>query len=94
VRLSKSQNISEKGIEMSDNQKKCIYRWQRAIYEIDGIENIVEKDINMPFDRLSDKIIAGVINGINCAFLPRHNRGHILINQKANIYALKFLGVE
>jgi 5'-methylthioadenosine phosphorylase len=48
------------------------------MYEIDGIENIFEKDINTPFDRLSNKIIAGVINGINCAFLPRHSKGHIL----------------
>ncbi|MDR3253778.1 MAG: S-methyl-5'-thioadenosine phosphorylase [Endomicrobium sp.] len=69
-----------------------------GLYEIDGIENIVEKDISTPFGDPSDKLITGTINGINCAFLPRHGRGHILnpseINQRANIYALRSLGVE
>ncbi|MDR2191326.1 MAG: hypothetical protein LBO62_00395, partial [Endomicrobium sp.] len=48
-----------------------------GLYEIDGIENVVENDINTPFGKPSDKIITGDINGVSCAFLPRHGRGHI-----------------
>jgi 5'-methylthioadenosine phosphorylase len=69
-----------------------------GLYEIDGIENVAENDIDTPFGKPSDKIITGNLNGIPCAFLPRHGRGHIYlpseINQRANMYALKSLGVE
>ena len=69
-----------------------------GLYEIDGIENVVENDIDTPFGKPSDKIITGNINGVPCAFLPRHGRGHVFlpseINQRANIYALKSLGAE
>ncbi|MDR0820398.1 MAG: hypothetical protein LBN19_02605 [Endomicrobium sp.] len=74
---------------MSDNPIKIAFIVSSGLYEIDGIENIVEKDIDTPFGR-PDKIITGVINGIDCAFLPRHGRGHILnpseINHRAKIY--------
>jgi 5'-methylthioadenosine phosphorylase len=69
-----------------------------GLYEIDNIKNIVKKDINTPFGKPSDIIVTGTICDIACAFLPRHGRGHILnpseINQRANIYALKSIGVE
>jgi 5'-methylthioadenosine phosphorylase len=69
-----------------------------GLYEIDGVENIVEKEIDTPFGKPSDKIVTGTINGIKCAFLPRHGKGHVLlpseINQRANMYALKSIGVE
>ncbi|MDR0800339.1 MAG: S-methyl-5'-thioadenosine phosphorylase [Endomicrobium sp.] len=83
---------------MSGNLVKIAFIGGSGLYEIDGIENIVERDVDTPFGKPSDKIIAGEINGVNCVFLPRHGRGHILnpseINQRANIYALKSLGVE
>ncbi|MDR1400990.1 MAG: S-methyl-5'-thioadenosine phosphorylase [Endomicrobium sp.] len=69
-----------------------------GLYEIDGLENITEKDIDTPFGKPSDKVIIGTINGIVCAFLSRHGKGHILnpseINQRANIYALRSLGIN
>ncbi|MCL2334733.1 MAG: S-methyl-5'-thioadenosine phosphorylase [Endomicrobia bacterium] len=69
-----------------------------GLYEIDGLENVVEKDIDTPFGKPSDKIIVGSVNGISCAFLPRHGRGHVYlpseVNQRANMYALKSIGVE
>ncbi|MDR1784637.1 MAG: S-methyl-5'-thioadenosine phosphorylase [Endomicrobium sp.] len=69
-----------------------------GLYEIDALENIIEKDINTPFGKPSDKVITGTINGTKCAFLSRHARGHTVnpseINQRANIYALKSLGVN
>ncbi|MDR1511597.1 MAG: S-methyl-5'-thioadenosine phosphorylase [Endomicrobium sp.] len=69
-----------------------------GLYEIDAIKNITEKNVDTPFGKPSDKVIIGTINGIKCAFLARHGRGHVLnpseINQRANIYALKSLGVS
>ena len=51
-----------------------------------------------PFGYPSDAIILGEIDGVKVAFLPRHGRGHVItpteLPSKANIYALKFLGVE
>jgi 5'-methylthioadenosine phosphorylase len=86
------------GMEMSDNPVKIAFIGGSGLYEIDCIKNIVEKDIDTPFGRPSDKIITGEINDVNCAFLPRHGRGHVLnpseINQRANMYALKSLGAE
>lgn len=69
-----------------------------GLYEIDGIEDLVEKEIDTPFGKPSDKITIGSINGIKCAFLSRHGKGHVFlpseINQRANMYALKSIGVE
>ncbi|MDR2860320.1 MAG: S-methyl-5'-thioadenosine phosphorylase [Elusimicrobiota bacterium] len=69
-----------------------------GLYEVEGIENVIEKSIDTPFGKPSDSIVIGTINGIRCAFLPRHARGHIYtpaeINQRANMWALKSLGVE
>ncbi|MCA6072628.1 MAG: S-methyl-5'-thioadenosine phosphorylase [Endomicrobium sp.] len=83
---------------MKGNQVKIAFIGGSGLYEIDGIENVVEKDIDTPFGKPSDKIITGTISDISCAFLPRHGRGHITnpseINQRANMYALKSLGVE
>jgi 5'-methylthioadenosine phosphorylase len=83
---------------MTENLVKIAFIGGSGLYEIEGIENIIEKDIDTPFGRPSDKIIIGAVNGVSCAFLPRHGRGHILnpseINQRANIYALKSLGVS
>ena len=83
---------------MKGNQVKIAFIGGSGLYEIDGIENVVEKDIDTPFGKPSDKIITGTISDISCAFLPRHGRGHVMnpseINQRANMYALKSLGVE
>ncbi|MDR3113207.1 MAG: S-methyl-5'-thioadenosine phosphorylase [Endomicrobium sp.] len=80
------------------NSAKIAFIGGSGLYAIDGIENVAENDIDTPFGKPSDKIITGSINGVSCAFLPRHGRGHIYlpseINQRANIYALKSLGVE
>lgn len=82
---------------MRGNLVKIAFIGGSGLYEIAGIKNIIERDVDTPFGRPSDKITTGEINGVNCAFLPRHGRGHTLnpseINQRANIYALKSLGV-
>ena len=68
-----------------------------GLYDLPGIENVQEKEIETPFGRPSDNIITGEIDGRPIAFLPRHGRGHRFlpseVNYRANIYALKKLGV-
>ena len=69
-----------------------------GIYEIEGLECIQEIEMDTNFGRCSDNLIIGTLDNFRVAFLPRHGRGHMLlpseINYRANICALKKLGVE
>ncbi len=69
-----------------------------GLYQMDGLENVHEIHVTTPFGDPSDALIAGNIEGVPVAFLPRHGRGHIHtpteVPYRANIYALKHLGVE
>jgi len=69
-----------------------------GLYDIEGMENIEEVDINTPFGKPSDKIVVGKLEEVGVAFLPRHGRGHRIlpteVPYRANIYALKSIGVE
>ncbi len=69
-----------------------------GLYSIEGLKIEDERTMQTPFGNPSDKIILGELEGINVAFLPRHGRGHIIpphqLNFRANIYALKAVGVE
>ena len=69
-----------------------------GIYDIEGVKNVETVEVNTPYGKPSDKIIVGVLEGVRFAFLPRHGRGHKIspseLNFRANIYALKTLGVE
>jgi 5'-methylthioadenosine phosphorylase len=69
-----------------------------GIYDIEGITEMRKQKIRTPFGDPSDAIVIGNLEGIPVAFLPRHGRGHFIapseLNSRANIYALKSLGVE
>ena len=69
-----------------------------GIYNIESLSDVTEVKIKTPFGDPSDAVITGTLNGVRVAFLPRHGRGHRLlpteVNSRANIYALKTLGVE
>lgn len=69
-----------------------------GLYQMPQLEEIQELEVNTPFGSPSDKIIAGKLEGVRVAFLPRHGRGHIFspseVPYRANIFALKSLGVE
>ena len=69
-----------------------------GLYEIAGMTNVEEVRPNTPFGEPSDAIIIGELDSRSIAFLPRHGRGHNIspteIPSRANIYALKALGVE
>jgi len=68
-----------------------------GLYAMDGLERIRETRPSTPFGRPSDALILGVVDGMRVAFLSRHGRGHRIgpsaINYRANIYALKSVGV-
>ncbi|MFA6584070.1 MAG: S-methyl-5'-thioadenosine phosphorylase [Elusimicrobiaceae bacterium] len=69
-----------------------------GIYQIEGMANVREYRIKTPFGKTSDAIIIGELKGVRVAFLPRHGRGHYInptnLPQRANIWALKSLGVK
>ena len=69
-----------------------------GLYDIEGITDIAQADIDTPFGKTSDSIGIGRLDGVSVAFLPRHGKGHRLspteVPARANIYALKSLGVE
>ncbi len=69
-----------------------------GLYDIEGLTDRQEVEVSTPFGDPSDPIITGNLEGVRVAFLPRHGRGHRIspteIPVRANIYALKSLGVE
>ena len=69
-----------------------------GLYALDGLTDIEEVQVQTPFGDHSDAIIIGTLDGERVAFLPRHGRGHRIppteLPVRANIYALKSLGVE
>lgn len=68
-----------------------------GLYQIEGLEQVREVRLRTPFGAPSDALIVGVLGGMGVAFLSRHGRGHRInpssINYRANLYALKSLGV-
>jgi len=66
--------------------------------QIEGMTALSQVDIDTPFGKPSDVITIGKLEGVGVAFLPRHGRGHFIspteLPTRANIYALKSLGVE
>jgi 5'-methylthioadenosine phosphorylase len=69
-----------------------------GLYAMAGLTDIVQKQMTTPFGEPSDAITVGTLHGRRVAFLPRHGRGHLLtpttVPYRANIYALKMLGVK
>ena len=69
-----------------------------GLYAIAELADVEERRISTPFGEPSDVITIGSLGGTRVAFLPRHGRGHRLlpaeIPVRANIYALKSLGVR
>ncbi len=69
-----------------------------GLYDMVGLSEIERVSFSTPFGEPSDDITLGTLNDSRLAFLPRHGRGHILtpseVPYRANIYALKMLGVR
>ena len=69
-----------------------------GLYELAGLDDVEEVSVDTPFGAPSDRILVGTIGDRRAAFLARHGRTHSLlpgeVNYRANVYALKTLGVE
>ena len=69
-----------------------------GLYEMPGLADMQEIDINTPFGKPSSPIGIGTFNGHRIAFIARHGIGHYItpteVPYRANIFALKSLGVE
>ena len=69
-----------------------------GLYKMDALKDVAEVRIDTPFGSPSDALIVGTLEGTRVAFLARHGRNHTLLPSelpfRANIYAMKQLGVE
>ncbi|MFK5926157.1 MAG: S-methyl-5'-thioadenosine phosphorylase [Desulfuromusa sp.] len=69
-----------------------------GLYEIEGLMDVREVNLETPFGDPSDVYMTGTLGDAQMVFLPRHGRGHRLlpseVNYRANIYGMKTLGVE
>ena len=69
-----------------------------GLYSMSGLTNIREVRIKTPFGDPSDAFVIGTLEGKRVAFLARHGRGHRFmpseLNFRANVYAMKLLGVR
>ena len=69
-----------------------------GLYVMEGLKSTRWRRIRTPFGPASDQLLSGKIEGRNVIFLPRHARGHRILpgelNHRANIWALKSVGVR
>jgi 5'-methylthioadenosine phosphorylase len=69
-----------------------------GLYQMAGLSNLEELKVETPFGEPSDNFVLGTLEGKRIAFLARHGRGHRILpselNFRANIYAMKKIGVE
>ena len=69
-----------------------------GLYQMEGLERVREVEVKTPFGKPSEKFIKGMVGETELVFLSRHGKGHrwlpTEINFRANVFALKKLGVE
>ena len=69
-----------------------------GLYQMEGLQDSQEHLVETPFGAPSDALVTGKLHGVAVAFLARHARGHRLLPSevpyRANIYAMKQLGVR
>lgn len=69
-----------------------------GLYKMEALKDVEEVQVDTPFGAPSDALIVGSLDGVRVAFLARHGRNHHLLPSelpfRANIYAMKSLGVQ
>ncbi|BAU44306.1 S-methyl-5'-thioadenosine phosphorylase [Leptolyngbya sp. O-77] len=69
-----------------------------GLYKMEALKDVREVEVETPFGKPSDALIVGTLEGTPVAFLARHGRNHTLLPSelpfRANVYAMKSLGVE
>jgi 5'-methylthioadenosine phosphorylase len=85
------------GVLMRDNIRIGIIGGS-GLYGMEELSDVQERHVHTPFGNPSGPVVTGTIAGKNVAFLARHGKGHIYnpseVNYRANIFALKMLGVR
>jgi 5'-methylthioadenosine phosphorylase len=88
--------MNSKAEDMMTFQPKLAIIGGSGLYNMPGLDETKEFDLDTPFGKPSAPIIVGILEGQAVAFLARHGIGHTTspsqINYRANIYALKMLG--
>jgi len=83
---------------MTDNPIRIGVIGGSGLYQMEGLAGVEERRISTPFGDPSDAVVVGTLEGVRVAFLARHGRGHRItpteVNYRANVFALKTLGVE
>ena len=68
-----------------------------GLYSLEGLKKLKKKQVKTPYGKTSDNLILSTYENLQFVFLPRHGKNHTIpphkINYKANIYALKKIGV-
>jgi len=69
-----------------------------GLYRFEGLKGVEEHAVQTPFGVPSDTVLVGTLEGVRVAFLARHGRGHRIspmeVNYRANVFALKSMGVQ
>ena len=69
-----------------------------GLYQMDALQDATEHVLDTPYGTPSDAVVTGTVHGVPVAFLARHGRGHRLLPSevpyRANVYAMKQLGVK
>lgn len=69
-----------------------------GLYELPGIRDVRPVVVSTPFGAPSDELMRGRLGDVEVVFLPRHGKGHRILPSeipfRANVFALKSLGVE
>jgi len=69
-----------------------------GLYQMEGLKKVRQVEVQTPFGKPSDRLVRGFLGDKELVFLPRHGRGHRWLpselNFRANIFAMKKLGVE
>jgi len=69
-----------------------------GLYKFEALTNVDQVEVTTPFGKPSSPIVIGTLSGRQVAFLARHGLGHFIspteVNYRANIYALKAMGIK
>ena len=69
-----------------------------GLYEMEGLSDVKTVSMETPWGKPSSNLLTGTLGSVQMVFLPRHGTGHTVspseINFRANVYAMKAMGVE
>jgi 5'-methylthioadenosine phosphorylase len=81
-----------------DSQTNLAIIGGSGLYSMSGLKDVQEHELNTPWGKPSSPVVVGELDGYRVVFLARHGIGHHItpseVNFRANIYALKSLGVQ